>query len=57
LPFDENFVLPSPDEVVHGKGSLASKIARWMNGGKQQTCGPYAGFMYGHPGKNQLYGQ
>ncbi len=54
--YSEKFVLVfSHDEVVHGKGSMMTKMAAKDWEDKAQNLRTAYGFMYGHPGKKLLF--
>ena len=54
--FSENFVsVFSHDEVVHGKGSMITKMSGESISEKSQTLRSLYGYMWGYPGKKCLF--
>lgn len=54
--YSENFVAVfSHDEVVHGKGSLMTKMNAWSISEKAQTLRALYAFMWAWPGKKTLF--
>lgn len=54
--YSENFITVfSHDEVVHGKGSLLSKMGSWFFDDKVSTLKALYGYMWAWPGKKTLF--